>query len=442
MSSTKTASYLISNNTNLNASSSSSSSFAASYNLNQGGGTLSNMMGSGRTLMTPSPLTALHSSYGENMIANTSLINYNNTNHHHYEQSPTHVNGYNKFLSSSSSSFTPHLLYNNGISQVNCNNNTTNTSNTNRNDQHQHCGICGKEPMLNGKTLIGCLHSFCQSCLIQSQTFINHGNSLTSSHSSIITCPICYQETLMPNGGIDALMPHYSNPLLLNDLLDETSLSSPQFMMMNNLHNQDMKLVKNQNLNNINNGYQNFTSSNGLLDFISSSVSSDSNDSVKQKRLAQQQLNNKKLVYEQQQRLIKIENDINKSYSYYVQVLNERRDNLIKEFQAIVQFVHRQNQNRLLMNDANVDTLDAKAVAKGKKSSSEKLNSGEFHDGNSYFNESAKLNADLNGGASENNSNSSNEMQSSINSHLMAIEFVSNYSNIQAAVRNSFGYIR
>jgi len=40
-------------------------------------------------------------------------------------------------------------------------------------------------------------------------------NSLVSA-SSIIACPICSQETLIPNGGIDALMPHYSNPLLLS----------------------------------------------------------------------------------------------------------------------------------------------------------------------------------------------------------------------------------
>lgn len=82
----------------------------------------------------------------------------------------------------------------------------------------QQCGMCGKDPMVNGKTLVGCLHSFCQSCLIQStlngrsqiQTGIN------GLGSSIITCPVCSQETLIPNGGIDALMPHYSNPMLLN----------------------------------------------------------------------------------------------------------------------------------------------------------------------------------------------------------------------------------
>jgi len=70
----------------------------------------------------------------------------------------------------------------------------------------QQCGICGKYPMINGKTLVGCLHSFCQSCLMSNNPLV--------SASSIIACPICSQETLIPNGGIDALMPHYSNPVL------------------------------------------------------------------------------------------------------------------------------------------------------------------------------------------------------------------------------------
>ena len=78
---------------------------------------------------------------------------------------------------------------------------------------HQQCGICGKFPMVNGKTLVGCLHSFCQSCLMQA-TLSN--SVLSSGAAAIIACPICAQETLVPSGGIDALMPHYSNPLLLN----------------------------------------------------------------------------------------------------------------------------------------------------------------------------------------------------------------------------------
>ena len=89
---------------------------------------------------------------------------------------------------------------------------TTDTS-SNSSLLHQQCGICGKFPMVNGKTLVGCLHSFCQSCLIQA-TLPN--SVLSSGAAAIIACPICAQETLVPSGGIDALMPHYSNPLLLN----------------------------------------------------------------------------------------------------------------------------------------------------------------------------------------------------------------------------------
>jgi ribosomal protein S27E len=504
MSSTKTASYLISNNANFSTSiggpavsstsSSSSSSSAFGYNLNQG----NNLS---RSLMTPSPLSVIqqqqhhHSNYGDNIGANTSLMNSiaENIQQNHqnqYDVSSTYVNGYNKFLSTSPSSFSPHLLYSNGISQVNnlnvlkSNNNNNNhnlSPHMNNNHHHHHhnhhhshhlqqqqqqCGICHKEPMFNGKTLIGCLHSFCQSCLVQSQTFLNNNNNSNSHSSSYITCPICYQETLMPNGGIDALMPHYSNPILINDLLDETTTTSTTTINSNHL----LKSHSNSN------GYQNFstantpttTSSNGLLDLslLSSSVVvvASNDDMVKHKRFAQQQLNYKKLVYEQQQRLIKIENDINKAYSYCVQALNERRDNLVKEFQAIVQFVHKQNQNKLLLsssgggggggggNDVDTDSnASSKIVAtkSGKKllvnasNGGEKLinNGGDFQEANSnsFFDTSNCVSPSV---ENDLNSSNSNEMQSLINTHLMAIEFVSNYANIQAAVRNSFGYIR
>ena len=113
------------------------------------------------------------------------------------------------------SSFSNNLLE--GKTNINNSNNHSNNMRSSNNTPqpsnllHQTCGICGKYPMVNGKTLVGCLHSFCQPCLIQSSL----SNSLLST-SSIIACPICSQETLIPNGGIDALMPHYSNPILLS----------------------------------------------------------------------------------------------------------------------------------------------------------------------------------------------------------------------------------
>lgn len=62
--------------------------------------------------------------------------------------------------------------------------------------QHQ-CGLCGKEPMLNGKTLVGCLHSFCHGCLIQStlngRSQIQQAAGVNGLGSSIITCPVCAQ---------------------------------------------------------------------------------------------------------------------------------------------------------------------------------------------------------------------------------------------------------
>lgn len=66
--------------------------------------------------------------------------------------------------------------------------------------QHQ-CGLCGKEPMVNGKTLVGCWHSFCHACLNQA---IASGRcqiqtSLNGLGSSIIVCPVCTQVRLISN---------------------------------------------------------------------------------------------------------------------------------------------------------------------------------------------------------------------------------------------------
>ncbi len=122
-----------------------------------------------------------------------------------------------------------HFLFNSKTNFINLNNLTNNLSMLNKafdfqqlqpqqqaNLLHQQCGICGKDPMVNGKTLVGCLHSFCHPCLLNSAMNNSFGNVNQFSPTSIITCPICSQESLIPNGGIDALMPHYSNPILLS----------------------------------------------------------------------------------------------------------------------------------------------------------------------------------------------------------------------------------
>ena len=158
-----------------------------------------------RILMTPSPL-----SYGENGHLSQSNGSLDNNSHHQA--------GFASQLSYSNVHALPSHL---GKSDM---------ASSKHQQQRQQCGICRKEPMLNGKTLIGCLHSFCQSCLMQSQTVTHsHGMNFLGNdinNSSILTCPVCYQETLMPSGGIDALMPHYSNPSLLSDLLLEEATTA------------------------------------------------------------------------------------------------------------------------------------------------------------------------------------------------------------------------
>ncbi len=122
-----------------------------------------------------------------------------------------------KSLNLLNSSFSTSLLNNSDFNASN-NNNSTGAS--------LQCGICGKYPMINGKTLVGCLHSFCHPCLIQS--------TLSSlCNSSVIACPICSQETLMPTGGVDALMPHYSNPMLLSLSQELNNSNGPKNTFMN-----------------------------------------------------------------------------------------------------------------------------------------------------------------------------------------------------------------
>ena len=290
---------------------------------------------------------------------------------------------------------------------------------------HQQCGICGKYPMVNGKTLIGCLHSFCQPCLIQSSI-----NSISSTGSPIIACPICAQETLVPNGGIDALMPHYSNPLLLNNpnfnmsymsssssVSSSSSTSSSSSSPPNSSTNvaksnrssmNQMPPVKPQDLNKSNYSFMmnnKQMSKPDLGPFLNNMELNeislpDNND---------QQMFKKRLQSQLQNRLVQIENEIQKTYSFYAQMLNERRDYIIKEFHAVVQFVINQNQMKSKQRLHDLDKM-----------------------GNDLESDDILESDEMNG----------NELQSLINNHLMSIEFVSNFAAIQTSIRNTFGYIR
>ena len=238
-----------------------------------------------------------------------------------------------KSLNILNSAFSSSLFKNNNKSD------STGLTSTQTNEQqqsnllHQQCGICGKCPMINGKTLVGCLHSFCQPCLMKS--------TCNAISNSIIACPICSQETLVPTGGIDALMPHYSNPILLNLPIYSSSSTSSTSSSSSSSSSSATTSSTSPPITNVNavnntrfNSKPNYSNQNYLDDLIDSSSSY---DQAMLKKQQQQQLKN---------RLLQIENDIQKTYSFYVQQLNERRDSLIKEFHSIIQFlIKRKNRH-------------------------------------------------------------------------------------------------
>lgn len=98
-----------------------------------------------------------------------------------------------------SSTFAGHLasFINGGGDHLTAGFSSSSSSHVNQTNQHQQqqCGLCGKDSMMNGKTLVGCWHSFCHACLNQA---IMSGRcqiqtSVNGLGSSIIVCPVCSQ---------------------------------------------------------------------------------------------------------------------------------------------------------------------------------------------------------------------------------------------------------
>ena len=150
--------------------------------------------------------------------------------------------------------------------------------------------------------------------------------------------------------------------------------------------------------------------------------------------LAGASIYSKKLLYDQQQRLLKIENDIHRTHSYFVQALNERRDSILREFHDIVQFVHKQNhhQAKSLSSRKSPDSGTGVGGVSGSSSSDD-----------DHLHHDMSSNGGENGDCLEDELSASNEsLHALINSHLLSIEFVTHAASIQAAVRNSFGFIR
>lgn len=157
----------------------------------------------------------------------------------------------------------------------------------------------------------------------------------------------------------------------------------------------------------------------------------------------------------QQNKMIQIENEIQKSYNFYIQMLKERRDYLINELNTIVQYAllsHTQNYNKQLKLKTELEqkrqSLEiAEAVASALQ--------------NTATQNESSLNDSLNGGYGKLRDSNNNKISAGLaeigslqiinnqvlhqlkqSNPLNSIEFVSNYSAIQTSIRNTFGYIR
>ena len=181
---------------------------------------------------------------------------------------------------------------------------------------------------------------------------------------------------------------------------------------------------------------------------------SGNNDQSKQIQLQQQQQKSRHLQQQLQSRVAQIENDIQKTYGVYLQSLNERRDAVLSEFHATVQFLLTQNYSKQIRAQQQ-QRKSNKAVSSSSTSSPNEVNSQD--DETAASKDDQLFVDDVNGAdgvlssssssSSPNGSGSSaainhENIQALINNHLMSIEFVANFNDIQNSVRKTFGYIR
>lgn len=307
----------------------------------------------------------------------------------------------------------------------------------------QRCCSCGLEPLIDGKTLVGCFHSFCQPCLFRSAQNGIIQTEIKSLGYAIITCPICSQETLIPNEG-DSFIANFSSnsnfpgsassstasfdfnnsPFKASYLpsTPSSASSSSSSSTTTNSSPQISNYTKNcsMGLDQFNKSKNNFMLEPFNFDQMSSSPL-DQNKMLKrqlqqqqqhQHQQQQQQQQNQQYQLQQQSRLLQIENDIQKTFSYYVQLLNERRDSLLKELHAIFQFVLKQNNVNKMCGNKNQSVLGSESMDESKKSDTEQ------------------------------NEDRSGDLQLLINNRLMSIEFVANLQSVQELINQSFGYIR
>ena len=151
-------------------------------------------------------------------------------------------------------------------------------------------------------------------------------------------------------------------------------------------------------------------------------LSESSNDFDQSSLIKKYQRLQQQYTMQQQNCLFKIESEIQKTYAFYVQMLNERRDYLLKEFYAIVQFV--QSQQNLKIKQQQQQQQPKQRQDKDHESASS-TDSSDFTSGD-YMEMDQK----------------NNELQMLINNYITSIGFVSNFAAIQTSVYNTFGYIR
>jgi hypothetical protein len=159
---------------------------------------------------------------------------------------------------------------------------------------------------------------------------------------------------------------------------------------------------------------------------------------IKKQRLQFQQ---QKLLQHQlqQNRLFKIENEIQKTHTFFIQMLNERKDSLLKELHSIVQFVQTQQiQQRAKFNSKNSPKQsDSVSDTNGSLVGTSTSNTTNLNTQNNDCLDNLFDSSEIDQSVSKNN-----ELQLLINNYLMSIDFVTNFSNIQSAVTNTFGYLR
>jgi len=160
----------------------------------------------------------------------------------------------------------------------------------------------------------------------------------------------------------------------------------------------------------------------------------------------QQQQNQQNAASQTNNRLSHIETEITKTFNFYVQILKERKEYLIKELNTIVQFAllnHTQSINKQVQVQYQLE-LKKQQVEKELNDYYELLNHSSTSINTANLEESNlqnKMNLlkELNNLTMVNNQLIS---QLKSTNPMMSIEFISNYSAIQTSIRNTFGFIR